>query len=491
MIRCQYVLSISVLALVAVSGCDVEEPVGTDPTPLSSEVDSPAGRRPARRPGASFVPGEVILKFSDDADERPDRIEDGGLHARWIEDLALGGELWSVKLDGADDDEQGTLDGITALKRHLDLEYAHENLYMDFSATPNDPHYSKQWNFPAARFSGAWNKVTGGVKVAVLDSGRLDHPDMVGRWGEGFDFGNGDADPRDTGSWHHGLHVAGIVGARTNNGLGVAGGTWSGQIMPVRVSNDGDGVTLSAVGNAISWSVGKGARVINMSFGSSVMSNVTCANYPYIQNAVTAAVNAGVVVVAAAGNENGDTAKVVPASCTGVIAVAASTPSGARAPWSNKGARVDITAPGGTASMQASALYGAGFGCPADGTTYAGTDGVFSTWAVFKPGAKLTAADYCYRYLSGTSMAAPHVAAAAALILTLNPSLTPAQVTARLKSAADPIAGCASGCGAGLLDVAGALPVVAPPPLCDAAACGLGKDCHCGDVCRPVGSLCP
>jgi subtilisin family serine protease len=480
MIRCKHTLSLSLSAIAALSGCDADDPEETDPTRLFTDV--------ARHPPA-FAPGEVILKFSDAAADRPERVELDGFHARWVEDLAFGAELWEVSLDGADDDEQGTLDGIVALKRRLDLEYAHENLRLQLSATPNDPHYAKQWNFASTRFPAAWDRVKGGVKVAVLDSGRLDHPDMAGRWGEGFDFGNGDPDPRDTGRWHHGLHVAGILGAKTNSGLGVAGGTWTGPILPVRVAKDDDGVNLSAVGNAISWSIGKNVRVINMSFGSLVGMNKTCADYPYIQNAVTAAVQAGVVVVAAAGNENGDTAKVVPASCTGVIAVAASTPSGTRAPWSNKGSRVDITAPGGTTSNQSNSLYGAGIGCPADGTPYAGTDGVLSTWATYKPGAQLTSADYCYRYLSGTSMAAPHVAAAAALILTLNPALSPAQVTARLKAAADPIPGCASGCGAGLLDVAGALPP--NPQLCDPGACAPGHDCHCDDVCRPAGSLCP
>jgi serine protease len=141
---------------------------------------------------------------------------------------------------------------------------------------------------------------------------------------------------------------------------------------------------------------------------------------------------------------------VSPASCRGVIAVAASDASNQLAQYSNRGARIDLTAPGGGGF--GNTMYGNAIGCPPDGPDYNGTVGVVSSWAVQKPGRSLLPGDYCYRYLSGTSMASPHVAGVAALLLSQFPTLTPAQVRQRLQAMAHPIAGCGANCGAGLLD---------------------------------------
>lgn len=495
------IILLSVLVGSPLGACD--EPSDGNQSAADLAIDEPLAAQedgiqdtssPVSAPTRRFVPGEIIVKFREADDGRRAGLTLAGVRIRAREQLVDGAELWEIEAEPGpaaappDEDDRRTLAAIDALRGRLDVEYAHENLYLHYFAVPNDSLYSKQWNFPAVKLPAAWDRVSSGVKVAVLDSGRVEHPDLVGRWGEGYDATYSDSDPKDDSTWHHGVHVAGILGARTNNGAGVAGATWSGQILPVRVGTNEGTIALSAVGNAITWSVGRGARVINMSFGS--LPGSSCVNYPYIQNAINLATQQKVVLVAAAGNSNGNTATVVPAGCTGVVAVGASTSAGLRAPWSNKGTRVDIMAPGGTSSSDPNALYGAGIGCSGETNPYdpyAGTDGVFSTWAVGKPASSLSGSNYCYRYLSGTSMAAPHVAAAAALMLSLSPSMTPAQVLSRLKSTAKAISGCTNDCGSGLLDTAAALPVMAP--MC--GPCGSGKDCHCGDVCRPIGSICP
>ncbi|WP_224242434.1 S8 family serine peptidase [Hyalangium gracile] len=386
-----------------------------------------------------------------------------GFHVQVVKPLAGGSMLWSLEPEqknlelSFEEDEASTLAAIEELRRNPDVEYAHVDLYMEFFATPNDPLYPEQWHYPAMNLPQAWNTVTGGVKIAVLDTGRLDHPDLVGRWAPGYDFGEGDADPTDNGTWHHGLHVSGILAANTNNAMGGAGVCWGCQLMPVRISNRYDQlVTVSTVGLAVQWAADNGARVINMSFGSNGGSD-PCSNYPYMQDAVNYALQRGVVLVAAAGNFMVDTAGVTPASCNGVIAVAASTRTGQLASFSNRGTRVDVTAPGGGPEF-----YGQGLGCPEDGSTYSGTDGAVSPWAIVKAGDQLQPTDYCYRYLSGTSMASPHVAGLAALLLTQRPSMSPWQITERIKQTARPIPGCTSDCGTGLVDAAAAL--YPPPP---------------------------
>ncbi|WP_147477255.1 S8 family serine peptidase [Corallococcus sp. AB038B] len=486
------VLSV-LLSSLLLNACGAEvpaAPVATTAAPIATQT------APSKNP-RRFVPGQAIVKFkgSDraltDAELPPVR----GFRAQLVQPLSSGAVLVSLEAESRsaaisiEEEEARTLEAIAELRRNPDVEYAHENLYMEFFATPTDPLYSQQWNYPAINLPTAWNSVTGNVKIAVLDSGRLDHPDLSGAWTTGYDFGQGDADPYDTNTYHHGLHVAGILAARTNNGVGGAGVCWGCQLMPVKVSTASNGVLLSAVDEAIRYAADNGARVINMSFGTAYNPNAPtavypCANYPDIQSAVTYAVGKGVVVVAAGGNDGVAgllTANITPASCTGVIAVGASTQTGARATWSSGGARVDVIAPGGTASA---GFYGQGIGCPSDPNTwdpYSGTDQIVSAWAIGKPGATLLAGDYCHRYLSGTSMSSPHVAGLAALILSQKPSMTPAQVTARIKSTATAVSGCGSNCGTGRINAAAAVYTNLPPrpdkgPWYNPARSGNGLD---------------
>ena len=335
---------------------------------------------------------------------------------------------------------------------------------------PNDTLYPQQWNFFEAaggiNLPAAWDITVGtsAITVAVLDTGILKHADLASRLVAGYDFisnitmsNDGDgrdtdaSDPGDfgcnggsnTSSWH-GTHVAGTIGAVTNNGTGVAGVNWTSKIQPIRVLGRCGGYTSDMV-DGIRWAAGIAvagapvnatpARVLNMSLGSSGACGIT------LQNAINDVVARGAVVVVAAGNSAVDAGGFSPASCSGVIAVAATVRNGGKASYSNFGSRVAISAPGG------------GNG-----------DGILST---LNSGSTVPVAD-SYRNYQGTSMATPQVAGVVSLMLSANPSLTPAQVLTKLQSSARAFptgtgSDCTKAlCGAGIVDAGAALAGYAP-----------------------------
>ncbi len=334
--------------------------------------------------------------------------------------------------------------------------------------TPNDPSFAQQWHYADSaagiRLPTAWNASTGaGVVVAVIDSGIASHTDLNANILPGYDFvssvtgfsdtdcrnagatpgcgrsddGDGrDANPTDVSDVMHGTHVAGTIAAVTNNGLGVAGVAFNAKIVPLRVlGKDGFG-SDSDIADAIVWASGGSvsgvpananpAEVINLSLGG----GRPCTQTPAYQAAVNTAVGNGSTVIVAAGNSNSNVANFSPASCNNAVSVAASNRNGARSYYSNFGATMDITAPGGAQSVEND------------------SNGILSTWR-----------NNGYRYEQGTSMAAPHAAGVAALILSAAPGKTPAQVEQILKSTARPIStsNCSGGCGAGLIDAAAAV----------------------------------
>ncbi|MCP3097979.1 S8 family serine peptidase [Myxococcus sp. K15C18031901] len=447
------------------AGC-AEPPGPEEESPLQPAVAARPLEEEAPRP--RFVPGRVVVKFRGGTKAPAARttLSLTGMTYQQADVLAEGAEIWTLaapdalKGQSVAEQERLTEAALEVLRGRDDVEYAHLDYYLAYTAEPTDALYPLQWNYPAVRMAEAWQSLeyaatnTSTVKIAVLDSGRLEHPDLSGRWGAGIDYGYetpgmSDPNPAADGRWHHGLHVAGILGARWDT-EGIAGICKDCPLLPVKISSTGDAPIMSNVARAIRWSVDNGARVINMSFGTLAPNVVRCSTTVSLQEAITYAVNSGVVVVAAAGNDARDPAEVIPASCQGVLVVAATQPNGQLAGYSNRGASVSLAAPGGGPDV-----YGNGIGCvdPTPLAPYNGLGGVVSTWAVSKPGGSIGSGDYCHRYLSGTSMAAPHVAGVAALLIAQRPTWSVAQVKQRLLSTATPVALCpASQCGAGLLD---------------------------------------
>ena len=333
--------------------------------------------------------------------------------------------------------------------------------------TPNDTRYNEQWHYfetvGGLNLPAAWDQATGsGVVVAVIDTGSTSHSDLNANTVAGYDFisdltnardGNGrDNNPADPGdatsgqsSWH-GTHVAGTIAAVTNNAKGVAGVAYNAKVQHVRVLGTQGGYT-SDIADAIVWASGgtvsgvpanaTPSKVINMSLGGQSTCSTT------YQNAINSAVGRGTVVVVAAGNSNMDVANFTPASCNNVVAVASNDREGNRASYSNYGAKIDGTAPGGeTATLTKGVLS----------TLNAGTSA---------PGAE------SYQFYQGTSMAAPHVAGVAALMLSVA-NKTPAEIESLLKSSTRALPGsCSGGCGAGIVDALAAVNAakgVTPPP---------------------------
>lgn len=344
---------------------------------------------------------------------------------------------------------------------------------------PDDPLTPMQWHlfanasaqaadrlpggtgFLAYRAGNSGNGTANGPVVAIIDTGLVaQHQDLAReRILPGYDFitlpfvgndGDGrDADPTDTGdgneanacfagapprgnTWH-GSHVAGIAGAvESDNRLGITLPGAPVRIVPVRVLGRCGGFDSDII-DAMRWAAGlpvegvpanpNPAKVLNMSLGGP---NTCSAAF---QEAVDAVLAAGTTIIVAAGNSAEDAQTASPASCAGVITVAASDARGIISPFSNYGQRIDIMAPGGDISR--------------DDDRNGRPDGILS---LVSGG---------YEFKEGTSMAAPLVAAAAALLLAQRPDLSPEGVRSALLSSALPrnAQQCPRGCGAGLLQI--------------------------------------
>ena len=295
----------------------------------------------------------------------------------------------------------------------------------------SDPYQAIQWDLPNIRTAQAWTRSSGaGVTVAVVDSGvDADHPDLAANVLPGLDLITGSTG-RGIDPHGHGTHVAGTIAAVTGNDTGISGVAPHAKILPVRVlAADGVG-SMGVAAQGIVWAADNGAQVINLSMGAT-------AQVAAVTNAIGYARSKGVVVVAAVGNSRmAGSPTNFPAADEGVIGVAATDPAGTYAGYSNAGGYVDLAAPG---------------------------SGIVSTYP--------TALGHPYVGMNGTSMAAPHVAAVAALLKSYDAGLTPDQVEAALtRSAADRgPAGRDDDYGYGLLDAVAALDVVTPAPAVPAA----------------------
>ena len=211
--------------------------------------------------GQAFVPGQVVVRFRANVDPLSRRETLSAESAWTVKPLGLPG-LQLVRVEGS------VASAIAALQANPAVAYAEPNWIYHAEALPNDPRYSQLWGLAKIGAPAAWNRTTGsaGVKVAVVDTGiATDHPDLSANVVPGFDFVQGDSDPRDFNG--HGTHVAGTIGARGNNAIGVTGVNWQVSLMPVRVL-DGSGSGSNAnVAAGFAYACSHGAVIVNASLG--------------------------------------------------------------------------------------------------------------------------------------------------------------------------------------------------------------------------------
>lgn len=496
-----------------------------------------AERTPARPSSLSSDGDGVIVTFKRDATTlRQHALSAAGTasHATTLtaRAAALGARHGMAMIAGAAASDRAQVvrvDGLSTaelmarLATDPDVEMVERNSRRRIVATPNDPLFSSggangpavgQWYLRAPTASvvsaidavSAWDTTQGSasIVVAVVDTGFTDHPDLAGKLLPGYDMvadtriandGNGrDADAHDPGDWlsqtdinanatffagcdvaassWHGTQVAGLIAATTNNQSGMAGAGWDVRVLPVRVLGKCFGDTVDIIAG-MRWAAGLAvpgvptnpnpARVINLSLGSSDPCSPA-------EAAAIAEINAlGVVVVASAGNSVGHAAG-SPANCPGVIGVAGLRHAGSKVGFSDVGSQLSIAAPAGNCVNDAPAaclfpiLTTVNKGAQGPGT-FGYTDS--------------------FNISVGTSFSSPLVAATTALMLSVQPGLTPAGLRSAMQASArpfpqsglpdDPIAGpvqlchapdgldqgqcycTTSTCGAGMLDAGAAV----------------------------------
>lgn len=339
------------------------------------------------------------------------------------------------------------------LKRR-DVDFVEPNYIAYALMIPNDPYYQYQWNLDNNEYGGinleaVWDISTGaGVTVAIIDTGIAYEnygwnyqkaPDLANTcFVSGYDFVNNDSHPNDDEG--HGTHVAGTVAQSTNNNLGVAGVAFNACLMPIKVLNNNGSGTYTDIANGIIWATDHGAQVINLSLGGSSAAQV-------LEEAVAYAYNKGVTVVAAAGNDGSSNISYPAAYDNYVIAVGATQYDENLAPYSNYGSGLDLVAPGGNTNL--------------DQNNDGYVDGVLQQTFI-KQSWRTT---WGYYFMQGTSMAAPHVAGAAALIIAHGNATTPNEIQTALQETAKDLGttGFDETYGWGLVDTYAALQWTAVP----------------------------
>lgn len=383
------VVALSALVALAagVAGCGGALPSGLQARPHASLA-------------ARDIPGQTLVKLAPGASVQAYARKHGMKH---VQAIGLGIHLFEGKA------------GAEALGRDPEVRWAEPNRTFSLEARttvaaaapvasirplswPNDPLLPGQWGVEKIGTLKVWPTQQGrpDVVVAVIDSGiDASHPEFEGQLVPGYDFiakppapgGNRDR-------YGHGTHIAGVIAARTHNGLGVAGIAPACKLMPVKIFNDWGHSTEGAAAAAVIWAVDNGAKVINASWGSPLPGQAAMDAYQY-------ALDKDVVLVAAVGNSGSNETKTYPGAFDGAIGVSASTDIDGWASFSTWGDWVDVAAPG---------------------------KGILSTFPVSEGNG--------YRVWEGTSMAAPYVSAAAALVRSHFPGMTQEQVKQRLYSTA-------------------------------------------------------
>lgn len=366
-------------------------------------------------------------------------------------------------------------DAMVAFQNDPNVLYAEPNYRVRKAAIPSDSQYSSQWSLPLISAPSAWDRFTGSrdIVVAVLDTGvAYTHPDLAANlwtnpgeipnngidddhngivddyYGANFGGTRGTGDPWDDDTADsHGTHLSGIIGAVGNNALGVSGINWTVKVMAVKFLHGPDGSgDLSDVLKAIEYALSKQAKIINLSF--EVDEDPTLVNdIKSLREAIATADKAGVLVVSAAGNSGADLDKIniYPASIRlpNNISVAAATRTDSLASYSDFGLHtIDLAAPGGITTGSANAILS-------------------TVW--------INNGSLQYRTLAGTSVAAPHVSGALALVWGAAPALSHYQVKARILNGVDTVASYAATITGGRLNLARALTVGELPAIFNAS----------------------
>jgi subtilisin family serine protease len=393
------------LALAALAGAAVAGARGASPPPVDPE----------------YVPGELIVQFKPGLRAAAQTSLMASEGASVERRLAAPGTALVRLAEGT-----SVAAAVESFERRADVAGAQPNYVYRAQLVPNDLRFAELWGLVRIGAPAAWDAGTGSrsVTVAVTDTGvQADHPDLAPNVvSGGRDFVAGDDDASD--EQGHGTHVAGIIGAVGNDGRGVSGVNWNVGLLPVRVLDASGRGTTATIASGFRYAAGR-ARIVNASLGGG-------ANDPMLEAAIADAPETLFVVAAGNSATNNDAQPIFPCAYPepNVICVAATDATDSLAYFSNTGrTTVDLAAPGVS---------------------------ILSTWR-----------DGDYYSASGTSMATPHVAGAAALVWSRNPALTAAQVKAALLGSVDPLGlPLVSG---GRLNVARAVGAVTPQPSPPAA----------------------
>jgi serine protease len=375
---------------------------------------TPAVAQQPPTPG-TYVPGEVIVRYEAGTAQATQSSLESGTGTEAVGSLPGG----NTQLDVADG--ESVAETISELRSDPRVAYAVPNYVARASAYPNDPGFQLQWNFSGPfgiNMPEAWALARSrggpggrGATVAVLDTGvayrRLGPfrraPDLDS-FTRGYDFVDGDRYPLDLNG--HGTHVAGTIAENTNNRIGAAGIAYAARIMPVRTLDRFGAGNAVTVARGIRYAVRHHADVINMSLEFPAF--VGSGDIPDVMSAIRAAHRRGVVITAVAGNEASASVVPYPGRAPGVIAVAATTERGCEAEYSNAGATVDVAAPGGGGDAALSDNAWDLAHCQP------GVEGASIYQQTFGRDPAHFALPSSYY---GTSMAAPHVAGLATLII--------------------------------------------------------------------------
>jgi subtilisin family serine protease len=387
--------------------------------------------QPFRYEGPQYVPDEILVKFKPTLSEQTIKTTIAAYQSKKLKRIPRI-DVYKIQIQKSTTLEET----LYALRRNPDVEYAEPNYKVHIAVTPDDDLFWRQYALsnPGGQLpipgspqgeedadikaTAAWEETKGDedIIIAVIDTGvDLDHPDINDKiYSSGYDFVNDDSDATD--DHMHGTSVAGIAAAETDNEEGIAGVAWNCKILPVKVlDNLGDG-EIDNLANGIIWAATEGADVINLSLEVFFHSQT-------IEDAVEFAYENNIVIVAAAGNDGGSVA--YPAAYDDCcLAVAATNYNDERVTFenssddplykweSNYGPEVDVAAPG------------------------AEIVSLVPTWFPAQEG---WTDPYPYGAVSGTSMAVPHVAGLAALIKSVKPDLTAAQIMNVIRYTADDV----------------------------------------------------